>query len=82
MAFTGGEKYGNSYATHEAPSTWQRRTSYTAANLPEYIGFAPVGVASSADGWTIYKITYSSSLETLKQTAFGAWDDKTALSYS
>lgn len=75
----------NSQATSEAPNTIQRRTDYDEeTNLPVYIGFAHYGAASSADVWTIYKITYNASgLETLKQTATKAvWDNRTSETYA
>jgi hypothetical protein len=74
----------NSITTTEAPSSLQRRTEYNAENLPLYIGFAPYGFASSANVWTIFKLTYSAeNLETLKQTALRvAWDDRASVGYA
>lgn len=65
-----------SSAAHESPNLLQRRTEYDAGGLPIYIGFAPMGEATSSKLWTIYKITYTNSLETLKQIGIGAWDDR------
>ena len=40
----------------EIPSSLQRRVSYTATNLPEYIGHAIQGAAAGDNVWTIQKI--------------------------
>lgn len=65
------------------PNSLQRRSAYDGSNNLIYLGYAEQGVASSEAKWTIYKFTYSSGLETLKQTAVNAvWDDRASLTYS
>jgi pyridoxal biosynthesis lyase PdxS len=50
---------------------------------PVYVGSAARGVASSADGWLVKKITYDGSdRPTVIQNAVGAWDSRASLSYS
>lgn len=73
----------NSITVTENISTLQRRTAYTAANLPEYIGYAPKGAATSDNSWTIFKYTYNGTgLETLKQTSYDAWDNYLTADYA
>ena len=49
---------------------------------PVYVGRTAKGVASSANNWTIYKMTYDESdrLLTVK-VATGTWDDRASLTY-
>lgn len=66
------------------PEHFQIRMDYlgqTDGN-PAYIGFSRKGAASSDDNWIIYKLTYDGSRQlTLRQIAFGVWDDRTTLTY-
>ncbi len=63
--------------------TSQRRTAYNANLLPEYIGYAIRGEATSSGTWIIWKFTYdANNMETLKQTAFDSWDNKATASYA
>lgn len=44
---------------------------------PVYIGSAARGVATSAEGWLVKKITYdASSRPTVIQNGIGAWDNR------
>lgn len=72
----------NSITTTDAPSTLQNRYEYDGSGLVIYAGYAPRGMATSEDGWTIFKYTYSNSQVTLKQTTLDAWDARAAASYS
>lgn len=65
----------NSQPVNLASNTYQYRFDPD-SGTPIYIGVAAMGVTSSAIDWTIYKLTYSGSNITLKQTGFGAWDDR------
>lgn len=71
-----------SQTTTEAPSSLQNRYEYDVNQLVIYAGYAPMGRVSSSIEWTIFKYTYVNSQVTVKQTAFGAWDDRTLLIYS
>lgn len=65
-----------------------QRMSYTGAGLPEYIGLASPGTATSASSWQIRKLTYTGTNVTQVDFADGnldfdnVWDDRTGLSYS
>ena len=71
----------NSTSTNQAPSTLQIRIDPD-TSAPIYVGYAVMGESSSADVWTIYKLTYSGSEITTKQTALGSWDNRTLYTYS
>ena len=55
-------------------------------NQPDYIGYGARGLASSADGWILYKFTYASAADgaamTLRQTAYDTWDNRTSATYA
>lgn len=77
----------NSFTTTEALSTLQNRYEYDSNDNPIYAGEAMKGTASSNEEWTILKYTWvagtvSGYNMTLKQSAFGAWDNRSSLSYS
>lgn len=65
-----------------------QRMAYTGAGLPEYIGLASPGTATSAASWQIRKLTYSGTNVTELNFADGnlnfdnVWDDHATLSYS
>jgi len=65
----------------EIPSNMQTRISYDTDNRQEYIGYGAKGLLSSADGWLIHKFTYdgNSFRITLRQSAYGIWDNRTIL---
>lgn len=69
----------------EIPSNMQMRADYDGETdgLPLYLAFAPRGLASSTDGWLIQKFTYDGSRQaTLRQIAYGNWDNRTSETYS
>jgi len=63
----------------------QVRIFYTAANLPEFIGIAERGRATSSAGWMIVRLTYdSNNMVTTKLAAKRnqILDDRVSLEYS
>lgn len=64
------------------------KIAYASAGKPQYIGKAAPGTASSAAGWQISKLTYSTDDVTDIQWAAGSlsftniWDNRASLSYS
>lgn len=77
------QRAAHSWATNTMPiaSDFQVRIEYDGNDNPQYIGYAPKGSASSADVWIVYFLTYSGTNMTLKQTAYGSWDNRASLSY-
>lgn len=50
---------------------------------PVYIGYGSIGLATSADGWLLYKHTYNANgYITSRQVAYGAWDNRTSVTYA
>jgi hypothetical protein len=50
---------------------------------PVYFGHAVLGTITSNTGWIIFYYTYDGSGNMLtKQTAYGAWTNRTALAYA
>ena len=53
-----------------------------------YVGEAPIGAATSASNWRIYRLTNTGTASLIKQWADGndafdnVWDDRASLSYS
>lgn len=67
----------------DMPSNQQLRVAYDGDNNPIYVGVAPSGLESSSGGWMISKFTWSSGNMTLRQTGYGAWDNRaTTVTYS
>ena len=68
----------------EIPSNMQMRAEYSSTDgLPDYVGFAPRGLADTSDGWLLQKFTYDGSRQcTLRQVGYGSWDDRATVSYS
>ena len=69
----------------DIPDTAVLRMAYhiTHTEEVEYLGFAPRGTATDAEIWFVYKFTFDASARvTIRQSASGAWDDRTILSYS
>lgn len=62
----------------EIPSNGQLRCAYSSTDgLPDYLGYAPRGLATNASGWLIQKYTYDGSRQmTLRQIAYDAWDNR------
>ncbi len=72
----------NSYSINEVPSSLQMRNEYNGDGSTLYSAFAIRGAASSDDVWTIFTYTYSNGQMTLKQTAYGSWDQRASLIYT
>lgn len=52
-------------------------------NQPVYVGFAPKGLATSSEGWLLWKITYDSFGDfSYKQVAYDDYDSRASASYS
>lgn len=68
----------------EIPSNMQLRAAYSSTDgLPDYTGFAPRGLASSASGWLLQKFTYDGNRQcTLRQIAYGIWDNRASETYA
>lgn len=62
----------------------QGRWDYQGGTLVVYSGFAPKGLATSAQGWLLQKFTYDGNNNvTQRQIAYDAWDNRsTTASYS
>lgn len=68
------------------------RTSYTAAGMPEYVGWAVAGTGTGAAGWRIQKIEYDANNRVVS-VKWGSsngkpnsrfdkvWDDRGTLTY-
>ena len=70
--------------TFDIPDNLQLRADYEARTdgQPVYSGRALLGTATSSETWIIYKFTYDGSDQiTLRQTAYGAWDNRATLTY-
>lgn len=68
----------------EIPSNMQMRAEYTSTDgLPDYLGFAPRGLAVGTTGWLLQKFTYDGSRQcTLRQSAYDSWNNRATASYS
>jgi hypothetical protein len=66
------------------PAELQMRMDYSGgpSGSPVYIGYAAAGRATSDSSWLVWKFTYSGSDPTVRQAAYGTWDDRATLSYS
>ncbi len=73
------------YATRftEIPSNMQMRAAYSSTDgLPDYMGYAPKGLAASSTGWLLQKFTYDGSRQcTLRQIAYDSWDNRATATY-
>ena len=70
----------------EKPSNLKMEIEYgTSGNnnkKAKYIGYAPRGTATSADGWLLHFLEYNSSKQVIRRTiAFDSWDNRAAASY-
>lgn len=72
----------NNIIVSEIPSTIQQRFEYNADGTVKYAGSAIRGASASSQIWTLHKFTYSSGLLTLRQTAFGSWDERSTAIYA
>jgi len=69
----------------DIPHNLQMRLDYTGTptGQPLYMGYGARSLASSDDGWIIYKFTYDGSdFVTLRQTAYDSWDNRASASYA
>lgn len=71
----------NPLMTTSGPGTPQVRLEYDVDDLLIYVGYAAMGVSSSTSEWTLYKLTYSGTNLTLKQSAFDSWDNRADANY-
>jgi hypothetical protein len=63
----------------------QRQVAYTSDNLPEFIGWAVRGKATSAAAWQIIKLAYDSSnnmTSTKSALRDSVWDNRASLTFS
>lgn len=66
------------YRCTDIPHNLQLRQAVSRGDgQPDYLGYAPRGLASNANGWMLYKFTYTGNIMTLRQTAYGNWDNRT-----
>lgn len=68
----------------EIPSNMQMRAQYSSTDgLPDYLGFAPRGLAVGNTGWLLQKFTYDGSRQcTLRQIAYDSWNNVATASYA
>ena len=69
----------------EIPSNMQFRAAYSAPNdgLPDYVGYAPRGLAEGATGWLLKAYTYDANRQcTQILIAYGDWTNRATGSYS
>lgn len=68
----------------EIPSNMQMRGAYSSTDgLPDYLGFAPRGLATNTTGWLLQKFTYDGSRQcTLRQIAYDTWDNRASATYA
>lgn len=69
------------------PSNQQIRVEWITGSggnkVAQYVGVGPQGLASSASGWMVQKITYDSNDNpTLIQISYGIWDNRASLTYT
>ena len=67
------------------PLNMQERYDYGSRTdgQPEYAGYGARGLATSSDGWLLFKYTYDASGNmTLKQVAYDSWDNRASASYA
>ena len=63
------------------------QVSYTANNLPEYIGVSKVGVGTGESGWAIAKLEYDGTKMVSKTWGSGSaaydkiWNDRASYTY-
>ena len=67
----------------EIPSNLQQRISYNGDLQAQYVGFGARGLASDVDGWLLQKFTYDANKQmTLRQIAYGNWDNRASETYA
>ena len=74
----------NRVSMAQIPDTLQHRMEYNTDRSLKYQEFAQRGSATDIEnGWLIYAFTYSTlNQATLRQTAYGTWDDRGTLTYA
>jgi hypothetical protein len=55
------------------PSNMQGRWVYDGSNNPIYAGYAPRGLAESANGWLLHKMVWVSGNCTSRTIAYDSW---------
>jgi hypothetical protein len=70
--------------TAEIPSNMQFRAAYSSTDgLPDYVGYAPMGLAEGTDGWLLKKYTYDVNRQcTVIQIQYSNWSARTSGSYT
>jgi len=69
----------------EIPTTLQQRLDYGSRTdgQPDYMGYGARGLTTTDSGWLIHKFTYNATGGmTLRQSAFGIWDNRASLNYA
>ena len=70
--------------TVDIPSNMGFRADYSSTDgQPDYIGYAPRGLAEGTNGWLLKKCTYDASRQCTKiEIAYGNWTNRASESYS
>jgi len=68
----------------EIPSNMQFRADYSSTDgLPDYVGYAPRGLAEGTDGWLLKAYTYDVNRQcTQILIAYGNWTERATGSYA
>lgn len=69
----------------EIPTNMQMRADYGASTdgLPNYMGYAPKGMAEGTDGWLLQYFVYDGNRQCTSRTiAYGNWTNRASESYS
>jgi hypothetical protein len=67
---------------HTVPNNLTQRIEYNSDGTVKYAGHAKKGSATSdTQAWTIQSFTYVSQQVTAIKISYGAWDDRSSLSY-
>jgi hypothetical protein len=68
----------------EIPSNMAFRAAYSSTDgLPDYVGYAPRGLAEGSDGWLLKKYTYDANRQCTKiEIAYGDWTNRATETYA
>ena len=69
----------------EIPTNMQMRADYGASTdgQPDYVGYAPRGLAEATYGWLLQKFEYDSNRQCTSRTiAYGNWTNRASESYA
>jgi hypothetical protein len=68
----------------EIPSNLQMRAAYSSTDgQPDYVGFAPRGLAEGTNGWLLQKFAYDASRQCTSRTiAYGDWTNRATETYA